>query len=52
MRKALADPEAVKQLANAGLEPAVSSPEEFAAYIRAEIDKWSKVARAANVKLD
>ncbi len=52
LRKALADPEAVKQLANAGLEPAVSSPEEFAAYIRAEIDKWTKVARAANVKLD
>jgi tripartite-type tricarboxylate transporter receptor subunit TctC len=52
MRKALADPEAIKQLANAGLEPAVSSPEEFAAYIKSEIDKWTKVARAANVKLD
>jgi tripartite-type tricarboxylate transporter receptor subunit TctC len=52
MRKALADPEAIKQLANAGLEPAVSSPEEFSAYIKSEIDKWTKVARAANVKLD
>ncbi len=52
MRKALADPEAIKQLANAGLEPAVSSPEEFAAYIKSEIEKWTKVARAANVKLD
>jgi tripartite-type tricarboxylate transporter receptor subunit TctC len=52
MRKALADPEAIKQLANAGLEPALNSPEEFAAYIRSEIDKWTKVARAANVKLD
>ena len=52
MRKALADPEAIKQLANAGLEPALSSPEEFGAYIRAEIEKWTKVARAANVKLD
>jgi tripartite-type tricarboxylate transporter receptor subunit TctC len=52
MRKALADPEAIKQLANAGLEPAVSSPEEFGAYIKSEIDKWTKVARAANVKLD
>ena len=30
----------------------VSSPEEFGAYIRSEIDKWTKVARAANVKLD
>jgi tripartite-type tricarboxylate transporter receptor subunit TctC len=52
MRKALEDPEALKQLAAAGLEPAPSSPEEFAAYIRSEIDKWTKVARAANVKLD
>ena len=52
MRKALSDPEAIKQLANAGLEPALSSPEEFAAYIRAEIDKWTKVAQAAKVTLD
>jgi tripartite-type tricarboxylate transporter receptor subunit TctC len=52
MRKALADPEAIKQLANAGLEPAVSSPEEFGAHIKSEIEKWTKVARAANVKLD
>jgi tripartite-type tricarboxylate transporter receptor subunit TctC len=52
LRKAFDDPEAVKQLANAGLEPAVNSPEEFATYIRAEIIKWTKVARAANVKLD
>ena len=52
MRKALSDPEAIKQLANAGLEPAVSSPEEFGAYIRSEIEKWTKVAKAANVKLD
>jgi tripartite-type tricarboxylate transporter receptor subunit TctC len=41
----VADPEAIKQFANAGLEPAVSSPEEFGAYIRSEIDKWTKVAR-------
>jgi tripartite-type tricarboxylate transporter receptor subunit TctC len=52
MRKALEDPEAVKQLAAAGLEPALSSPEEFGAYIKSEIEKWTKVARAANVKLD
>ncbi|MPZ37576.1 MAG: tripartite tricarboxylate transporter substrate binding protein [Rhizobiales bacterium] len=52
MRKVLDDPEATKQLAAAGLEPAVSSPEEFRAYIRSEIDKWTKVARTANVKLN
>ena len=29
-----------------------STPEEFAAFIRAEIAKWREVARAANVRLD
>ena len=28
------------------------TPEEFAAFIRAEIVKWREVARAANVRLD
>jgi tripartite-type tricarboxylate transporter receptor subunit TctC len=52
MRKAPSDPEAIKQLANAGPEPAITSPDEFGAYIRSEIEKWTKVAKAANVKLD
>ncbi len=52
MRKALADPAAVKALAAAGMEPATSSPAEFGAFIAAEIAKWTKVARDANVKLN
>ena len=28
------------------------APEEFAAFIRSEIDKYAKVIREANVKLD
>jgi tripartite-type tricarboxylate transporter receptor subunit TctC len=52
MRKALSDPEAVKALAVAGMEPVTSTPEEFGAFIRAEIEKWTAVARGANVKLD
>ena len=35
----------------AGAEPAPSSPEAFAAYIRAETKKWGEVVRAAGVKL-
>jgi tripartite-type tricarboxylate transporter receptor subunit TctC len=27
-----------------------NTPEEFAAYIQSEIDKWGKVAKAANIK--
>ena len=29
-----------------------SSPEEFTAFVKAEIDKWAKVAQAAKVRLD
>lgn len=29
-----------------------SSPDEFAAYIRSEIDKWAKVAKAAKVRVE
>ena len=43
--KAIASPKVARQLANAGSEPASSSPEEFAAYIKAEIAKWAKVVK-------
>jgi tripartite-type tricarboxylate transporter receptor subunit TctC len=33
-----------------GHEPAGDGPDEYAAFIRAEIAKWSKVAKAAGIK--
>lgn len=33
-------------------EPVGSTPAEFAAFVRSEQAKWSKVIKAANVKLD
>jgi tripartite-type tricarboxylate transporter receptor subunit TctC len=35
-----------------GIDPAGTSPEEFARFLREEVDKWGKVIRAANVKVD
>jgi tripartite-type tricarboxylate transporter receptor subunit TctC len=35
-----------------GAEVVASTPEQFAATLKAEIAKWTKVARAANIKLD
>lgn len=35
-----------------GALPVGDSPEQFAAYIKAEIDKWGAVVRAANIKAD
>ncbi|MGX9935575.1 Bug family tripartite tricarboxylate transporter substrate binding protein [Advenella kashmirensis] len=35
-----------------GAEPAVSTPEELAAYVAAESDKWGKVLKSLNLNLD
>jgi len=29
-----------------------NSPDEFAAYMKSEIDKWAKVAKAAKVRVE
>ena len=50
--KALASPEVREKLLAQGAEPIGSSPEEFRAYIRAEIDKWGKVVRASGLRID
>jgi len=34
-----------KLLAPTGMEPAPDTPEQFAAYIKADYDKWGKVVR-------
>jgi tripartite-type tricarboxylate transporter receptor subunit TctC len=51
-RKLLAHPEIAKRLVEFGIEPVGNSPEEFEAFIRSEIARWSKVAKAANIRLD
>ena len=46
----LATPEFREQLINAGADPAPNTPEQFAAYIRAEITKWAKVIKLSGTK--
>jgi tripartite-type tricarboxylate transporter receptor subunit TctC len=46
----LVEPAIAAQLRNNGLEPAPTSPEETARYIRAESEKWGALARKANIK--
>ncbi len=45
-------PDMQERLQALGAEVVGSSPAEFAAYLSAEIVRWSKVAKSANVKLD
>jgi tripartite-type tricarboxylate transporter receptor subunit TctC len=49
---ALAEAEPKARLAALGVEPMRKTPAEFAQFIADENDKWGKVIRAANVKLD
>jgi tripartite-type tricarboxylate transporter receptor subunit TctC len=47
--RAVQNPDVRKRLMNDGAEPVGSSPQQFAAYIRAETDKWAKVIKAAGI---
>jgi tripartite-type tricarboxylate transporter receptor subunit TctC len=47
---ALSAPEVRQRLANDGAEVVASTPEAFAAYLRAETEKWQKVAVAAGIQ--
>jgi tripartite-type tricarboxylate transporter receptor subunit TctC len=50
--KALAMPAVKKRLLENGLEAVSNTPQQFAAYIRAETAKWAVVVKDANVKVD
>jgi tripartite-type tricarboxylate transporter receptor subunit TctC len=46
----LRDAEVVSQFAAQGAEIVGNTPEEFAAYLKSELDKWARVIREAGIK--
>ena len=50
--KVLKDPEIRARFSKDGLEIVGGSPEDFSIYIKAEVDKWGKVVRESNIKID
>jgi tripartite-type tricarboxylate transporter receptor subunit TctC len=52
IERMLALPEMKSRLAADGADAAGGPPEKFAAFIRSDIDKWTKVIKAANVQVD
>ena len=48
--KAVADPGAVKVLESQGMEPLATQPGEWAKYLQAELDVYTKITKDANIK--
>jgi tripartite-type tricarboxylate transporter receptor subunit TctC len=48
----LADPRLATRLAELGAVPLSFTPAEFGAYMVKEAEKWAKVVRAANVRIE
>ena len=50
--RALNDPEVVKTLHNQLMEPVGNSTQEFAAYLREELERWGPLIKKNNITLD
>lgn len=50
--KTVAQPEVKERLTRLGFDPVANTPDEFAARIKLEIDKWGKVVRDAKLRIE
>jgi tripartite-type tricarboxylate transporter receptor subunit TctC len=48
----LKDPEILARFKQLATDPVGNSPEEFAVFVRAELDKYARIIKAAGIKLD
>jgi tripartite-type tricarboxylate transporter receptor subunit TctC len=48
--QAVRDPDVTRQIVDQGAEPAANTPEEFAAFIVSETERFSKIVKATGVK--
>ncbi len=52
INRVLAMPDTIERLAAAGTDPVPGSPDQFAAFLKVEIDKWGKVVKSIGLKMD
>ena len=50
--KAVARPDVKAKLETLGFRPVANTPEQWAARIKLEIEKWGKVVRDANLRIE
>jgi len=50
--KAMRMPDLRERLGSQGAEPVTSTPEQFAAYVKDELAKWTRVVKASGMKAD
>ncbi len=52
MVKAIRQPDAKEKIAGVGADTVGNTPEEFAGFIRSETEKYARIVKSANIKLD
>jgi tripartite-type tricarboxylate transporter receptor subunit TctC len=50
--KAVNDPDIKSKLVAQGIEPGGMTPAELATFQKAEVEKWARVIKAGNIKVD
>lgn len=50
--RALREPDVIEKLTTAGVIVVASTPQEFAAHIKTEMEKSARIVKAANIKPD
>ena len=50
--RALGAPDVKEKLARSGNEYVMSPPDEFVAFLRAEIAKWTKLVKESNIRIE
>src|SRR5436853_1652843 len=52
IKKSVARPDVKEKLATLGFKPVANTPDEWSARIKLEIDKWAKVVKDANLRIE
>ena len=52
IKRLIAQPETAKRVQELGFDIVASTPEEFAAQVKTEVEKWGKVIKASGLKAE